>query len=108
MIRIIHSRSSRHSAAIPDSSAITSAPSLLNSYFHGPVTLADSIFDKSVDLRRTVFRGDLDLRCRLPCPVRPGTGRMTVNTTSEVFLPDGWTVLNDGRIGQPGGAATPP
>jgi hypothetical protein len=35
----------------------------LSSAFHGPVTLAGSVSDKSVDLRHTVFRGDLDLRC---------------------------------------------
>ncbi|MGH3772720.1 MAG: pentapeptide repeat-containing protein [Pseudonocardiaceae bacterium] len=80
----------------------------LSAEFHGPVTLVGSIFDKSVDLRRAAFRGDLDLRCQLSCPVRPGTGRMTVNTTSEVLLPEGWTVHNDGRIGHIGGAATPP
>lgn len=62
----------------------------MSSEFHGPVTLVDSVFDKSMDLRRAVFCGDLDLRCRLPCPVLPGTGRMTVNTTSEMLLPDGW------------------
>jgi Pentapeptide repeats (9 copies) len=73
----------------------------LSSEFHGPVTLAGSTFEKSVDLRRTVFRGDLDLRGRLPCPLRPGTGGMTVDTSRDVRLPDGWTVHNDGRIGSP-------
>lgn len=80
----------------------------LSAEFHGPVTLAASTFDKSVDLRRTVFRSDLDLRCQLPCPVRPGTGGMTVNTSSEVRLPDGWTVHTDGRIGRIGGPETQP
>jgi hypothetical protein len=80
----------------------------LSAEFHGPVTLAASTFDKSVDLRRTVFRSDLDLRCQLPRPVRPGTGGMTVNISSEVRLPDGWTVHNDGRIGRIGGPETQP
>jgi hypothetical protein len=80
----------------------------LSAEFHGPVTLAASTFDKSVDLRRTVFRSDLDLRCQLPCPVRPGTGGMTVNTSSEIRLPDGWTVHDDGRIGRIGGLETQP
>jgi hypothetical protein len=79
----------------------------VSSEFHGPVTLAGSIFDKSVDLRRTTFLGDLDFRCQLPSPVRPGTGRMMVNTSSEVLLPEGWTVHNDGRIGHIGGLETP-
>ncbi|MDQ3760801.1 MAG: hypothetical protein M3460_03640 [Actinomycetota bacterium] len=74
----------------------------LSSEFHGPVSLADSMFDKSVDLRRTVFHSDLNLRCQLPYPVRPGTGGMTVNTSRKVLLPDGWTVHNDGRIGRTG------
>jgi hypothetical protein len=72
----------------------------LSSKFYGPVTLAGSTFDKSVDLRRTVFRGDLDLRCQLPSPVRPGTAGMTVDSGRDVHLPDGWTVHNDGRIGR--------
>ena len=70
----------------------------LSSEFHGPVTLAGSAFDKSVDLRRTMFRSDLDLRCTLPNPVRPGTGGMTVAPDCDVALPDGWVVRNDGRI----------
>jgi hypothetical protein len=70
----------------------------LSSEFHGPVTLAGSVFDKSVDLRRAVFRGDLNLRCTLPSPVRPGTGGMTVAPGCDVHLPDGWVVCNDGRI----------
>ncbi|MGH3426259.1 MAG: pentapeptide repeat-containing protein [Mycobacteriales bacterium] len=78
----------------------------LSAEFHGPVTLAGSTFDKAVDLRRTVFRSDLDLRGRLPCPVRPGTGGMTVDTSRDVRLPDGWTVHDDGRIGRIGGPDT--
>lgn len=74
----------------------------LSSEFHGPVTLAGSTFDKSVDLRRTVFRSDLDLRCQLPNPARPGTGGMTVCPGPDVHLPDGWAVHNDGRIGRNG------
>jgi hypothetical protein len=80
----------------------------LSSEFHGPVTLARSVFDKSVDLRSTTFRGDLDLRCQLPRPVRPGTGRMTVDTSFEVLLPDGWTVRTDGRISPTSGAEPQP
>ncbi len=72
----------------------------LSSEFHGPVTLAGSTFDKSVDLRRTVFRDDLDLRGRLPYPVRPGTGGMMVNASRDIRLPDGWMVREDGRIGR--------
>ena len=72
----------------------------LSSEFHGPVTLAGSTFDKSVDLRRTVFRDDLDLRSRLPYPVRPGTGGMTVNASRDIRLPDGWMVRDDGRLGR--------
>jgi hypothetical protein len=78
----------------------------LSAEFHGPVTLAGSTFDKSVDLRRTVFRGDLDLRGRLPWPVRPGTGGMTVDTSRNVRLPDGWTLHDDGRIGRIRGPET--
>ncbi|MGH3812908.1 MAG: pentapeptide repeat-containing protein [Pseudonocardiaceae bacterium] len=74
----------------------------LSSEFYGPVTLAGSAFDKSVDLRRTVFRSDLDLRCQLPNPVRPGTGGMTVCPGRDVRLPDGWVMHNDGRIGRNG------
>jgi hypothetical protein len=70
----------------------------LSSEFYGPVTLAGSTFDKSVDLRRTVFRSDLDLRCQLPRPVRPGTGGMTVDPGCDVRLPDGWMVHHNGRI----------
>jgi hypothetical protein len=80
----------------------------LCSEFHGPVTLAGSTFDKSVDLRRTVFRDDLDLRGQLPCPVRPGTGGMTVDPNRDIRLPDGWTVRDDGRIGRIGGPETQP
>lgn len=72
----------------------------LSSEFYGPVTLAGSTFDKAVDLRRTVFRSDLDLRCQLPSPVRPGTGGMTVDPGRDVHLPAGWTVHIDGRIGR--------
>lgn len=70
----------------------------LSSEFYGPVTLAGSTFDKAVDLRRAVFRGDLDFRGRLPWPVRPGTGGMMVDTSRDVRLPEGWTVRDDGRI----------
>lgn len=80
----------------------------LSSEFHGPVTLAGSAFTKSVDLRRTLFRGDLDLRCQLPSPVRPGTGGMTVSPGRDIHLPDGWAVHNDGRIGRNGVPETQP
>jgi hypothetical protein len=80
----------------------------LSSEFHGPVTLTGSTFDKSVDLRGTVFRSHLDLRCQLPCPVRPGTGGMTVDPSSEIHLPDGWMVRDDGRIGRIGGPEDQP
>jgi hypothetical protein len=80
----------------------------VSSEFHGPVALTASTFDKSVDLRRTMFHSDLNLRCRLPCPIRPGTGGMTVNSSSEIRLPDGWTVSNDGRIGRINSPKTQP
>jgi membrane protein implicated in regulation of membrane protease activity len=80
----------------------------LSAEFSGPVTLAGSTFDKSVDLRRAVFHGDLDLRCQLPSPIRPGTGGMMVNPSRDVRLPDGWMVHNDGRISLNGGSATQP
>lgn len=80
----------------------------LYSEFHGPVTLAASTFGKSVDLRHTMFRSDLDLRCQLPSPVRPGTGWMTVDTSCDVRLPTGWTVHNNGRIGPISGPDTQP
>lgn len=80
----------------------------LSAEFRGSVSLADSMFAKSVDLRRAVFLSDLDFRCQLPYPVRPGTGGMTVNTNSEVRLPDGWRVHPDGRIGRIEAPETPP
>ncbi|MGH3864904.1 MAG: pentapeptide repeat-containing protein [Pseudonocardiaceae bacterium] len=80
----------------------------LSAEFHGPVTLAGSTFDKSVDLRRTVFRDDLDLRGQLPYPVRPGTGGMTVDPSRDIRLPDGWMVRDDGRIGRIGGPEDQP
>lgn len=78
----------------------------LCSEFHGPVTLAGSTFDKSVDLRRTVFRDDLDLRSQLPCPVRPGMGGMMVDASRDIHLPEGWMVREDGRIGRVSGPET--
>ena len=68
------------------------------------MTMAKSVFDKSVDLRRTAFHDGLDLDCSLPSPLRPGTANMVVDTSSEVRLPTGWTVLPDGRINRDGDA----
>lgn len=78
----------------------------LSSEFHGPVTLVGSMFDKSVDLRRARFSSDLDFRCQLPSPARPGMAGMTVDPSSQVRLPDGWMMYTDGRIGRIGGPET--
>lgn len=74
----------------------------LSAKFRGPVTMAKSVFDKSVDLRRAAFHDGLDLGCSLPSPLRPGTANMVVDTSSEVRLPASWTVLPDGRINRDG------
>ncbi|MGH3672032.1 MAG: pentapeptide repeat-containing protein [Pseudonocardiaceae bacterium] len=76
----------------------------LSATFHGPVTMTKSVFDKSVDLRHAVFHDDLDLRCSLPSPLRPGTANMVVDTSSEVRLPAGWTVLPEAGSNRDGDA----
>lgn len=79
----------------------------LSAEFRGPVSMSASVFGKSVDLRHAAFRDDLDLRCSLPSPLRPGTASMRVSTSRKVHLPDGWTVLPEGRISRDGHPDTP-
>ncbi|MGH3796896.1 MAG: pentapeptide repeat-containing protein [Pseudonocardiaceae bacterium] len=72
----------------------------LSAEFHGPVSWAGSTFEKSVDLRHTVFHHDLDLRATLP--PSPRMSGMKVNPTKTVRPPAGWEVHpeDDGRTGR--------
>ncbi|MGH4026474.1 MAG: hypothetical protein ACRDRV_18005, partial [Pseudonocardiaceae bacterium] len=58
-----------------------------------PTSMAGCVFERSVDLRRTVFHDDLDLRATLHSS--PRTGGMKVTITKVLRPPEGWAVQPD-------------